>query len=173
MEVITSHAVYAGSFDPITKGHVHIISQAAPLFEKLTIAIGVNPTKKSYFKLTDRLSMLEDVATTIDASVATDYFEGQYLVDYAESIGAQYIVRGLRNSADFEAELTMAQINQKLNPRIRTVFFMADRAFADISSSSVKGLIGYRNWQKAVRKYLPVEIHANFFKAVDSNQNLG
>lgn len=167
------HAVYAGTFDPFTKGHQHVLSQAIPIFDTITLAIGINPAKKTLFTLDDRLAMLRDVASNSATPkdrwtrMRVSSFENLYLVDYAESIGAQYIIRGLRNAADFEYELSMAQINQGINPRIRTVFFMADRGFADISSSMVKGLIGPKDWQNVVKEYLPMEMWERFFKVVD------
>lgn len=156
-------AVYAGTFDPYTNGHDHIVRQAIPLFDSLTIAIGVNPAKKTKFSLADRLFMLQQAVGDYKATkieVAT--FDNKYLVNYAAEIGAQFIIRGLRNSADFEYELSMAQINKKLNPEIRTVFLMADRKYADVSSSMVKSLIGPTGWQAAVKNYIPSRMWEQF-----------
>jgi pantetheine-phosphate adenylyltransferase len=161
------HAVYAGTFDPFTNGHKHVLMQALPIFERITLAIGVNPAKKAMLSLENRLSMLRDVASA-QSNVKVSSFENLYLVDYAESIGARYIIRGLRNVADFEYELSISQINKGINPRIRTVFLMADREFADISSSMIKGLVGPRDWQKVVKEYLPMEMWDKFIKAVDT-----
>ena len=166
------HAVYAGTFDTITNGHKHVLTQAIPIFDTITLAIGVNPAKKTMFSLEDRLGMLRDVANVLmgvhpKTKIRVTSFENLYLMDYAESIGAQYVIRGLRNAADFEYELSIAQINKGINPRIRTVFFMADREFADISSSTVKGLIGPKDWEKVIKEYLPMEMWERFFKAVD------
>jgi pantetheine-phosphate adenylyltransferase len=164
----SQHAVYAGTFDPFTKGHEHVLMQAKPLFDRITLAIGVNPGKKTMFTLEDRLAMLRDVANQHNRMKVSS-FENLYLMDYAESIGARYVIRGLRNAADFEYELSIAQINKGINPRIRTVFFMADREFADISSSVVKGLIGPKDWQKVIKEYLPMEMWERFFKILDKN----
>lgn len=163
----SNHAVYAGTFDPFTNGHMHVLTQAIPIFDTITLAIGVNPAKKTMFSLEDRMGMLRDVALAHWEDIRVSSFENLYLMDYAESIGAQYVIRGLRNAADFEYELSIAQINKGINPRIRTVFFMADREFADISSSVVKGLIGPKDWEKVIKNYLPIEIWDRFFKAVD------
>lgn len=159
-------AVYAGTYDPWTKGHSHVLDQAAPLFSKITLAIGVNPAKKPLFSLDTRLSFLRDVAAAYD-NVRVDSFEGIYLVDYAERIGATHIIRGLRNVADFESELSLAQINLGINPRIRTVFFMADRAYADISSSNVKAMIGPEGWKDVVKDYIPMQMWNRFINSID------
>lgn len=160
------HAVYAGTFDPFTNGHKHVLTQATSIFDKITLAVGINPAKKTMLSLYDRLAMLCDVAGKF-SRMRVSHFENLYLVDYAESIGARYIIRGLRNVADFEYELSIAQINKGINPRIRTVFFMADREFADISSSMVKGLIGPKDWQKVIKEYLPMEMWERFLKVID------
>jgi len=159
-------AVYAGTYDPWTQGHSHVLQQAAPLFANITLAIGVNPAKKPYFDLDTRLAFLRDVAGEYN-NVRVDSFQGIYLVDYAESIGASYIIRGLRNAADFEYELSLAQINLGINPRIRTVYYAADRAFADISSSNVKGMIGPKGWKDVVKDYIPFTMWDRFIETVD------
>jgi len=159
-------AVYAGMYDPWTCGHSHVLQQAAPLFAKITLAIGTNPAKKPMFSLETRLAFLRDVAGEYN-NVRVDTFADVYLVDYAESIGATHIIRGLRNVADFEYELSLAQINLGINPRIRTVFFLADRAYADISSSNVKGIIGPKGWQEVVKEYIPYPMWNRFIETVD------
>lgn len=160
-------AVYAGTYDPWTQGHNHVLEQAVPLFSEITLAIGINPAKKPYFDLPTRLAFLRDVAAEFE-NVRVDTFQDIYLVDYAESIGATHIIRGLRNTADFEYELSLAQINLGINPRIRTVFFMADRAFADISSSNVKGMIGPNGWKEVVKDYIPFTMWDRFIETVDN-----
>jgi pantetheine-phosphate adenylyltransferase len=158
-----SKAVYAGTYDPFTNGHYHVLSQALPLFEEINLAIGINPAKKTMLSLADRQLLLADVAKT-NPKIVVSAFENEYLVNYAQRIEAQYIIRGLRNTTDFEYELSLAQINQKINPRIRTVFFMADRAYADISSSTVKALIGPVGWEEQVRSYIPEVMWDRFIK---------
>jgi pantetheine-phosphate adenylyltransferase/8-oxo-dGTP diphosphatase len=173
-------AVYPGSFDPFTNGHLEILNQAIPLFGKITLAVAVNPEKpNSMFGLEDRLAFLRDIASEamhsekieqyIQIAVGSYPVKGPgalYTVDYAESVGATHIIRGLRNGSDFEYEFAMAQINKGLNPKIRTVFFMADTDVSSVSSSMVRGLIGPQGWENAVKEYIPMCMWERFFKLV-------
>ena len=155
-------AVYAGSFDPVTEGHVHIIEQAARLFDRLIVAVGVNPAKKYTFTVEERLDHLRDVVLRMSitrnrykAEVVVAEFTNLYLVDFARSQEATHIVRGLRNVADFEFERSMRNINHDLAPEIESVFLMPNREFAEVSSSFVKGLVGPAGWESVVERYVP------------------
>jgi pantetheine-phosphate adenylyltransferase/8-oxo-dGTP diphosphatase len=170
-------AVYPGSFDPFTNGHLEILSQAIPLFDKITLAVAVNPLKSgSMFSLEDRLAFLRDVASEamggrLNIRIRVDSYPVKgpgalYTVDYAESIGATHIIRGLRNNSDFESEFAMNHVNSGLNSKIRTVFFMADSDTSAVSSSMVRGLIGPSGWENAVKEYLPMCMWERFFKLV-------
>jgi pantetheine-phosphate adenylyltransferase len=161
-----SIAVYAGTFDPFTDGHKHILTTAADLVDEVILAIGENPEKKTMFRLSDRLEMLADVAVAYP-NVKVQHFVNEYLVSYAQKIGAKYIIRGLRNPTDFTYEQTMYQINRSINPGIQTVFVMADAAYANISSSMVKGMIGPEGWRDVVVDYIPHEIRDRFFALLD------
>lgn len=150
--------VYAGSFDPLTIGHLWMIEQGAQLFEQLIVAVGVNPDKKQTFSVEDRLSMLRESCSSFrNVSVAS--FSNLYLIDYAESVGATHILRGIRSAADFEFERTMRNINGDLDPKICTVFLMPPRDIAEVSSSMVKGLIGPQGWRGIVKKYVPAPVY--------------
>lgn len=147
-------AVYAGSFDPITNGHLWMIDQGARLFNEFVVAIGINPDKKSTFSLEDRLAMLKEATKNIpNAEISS--FESKYLVNYANSIGAGYILRGIRNQADYEYERTMRHINSDFNNEITTAFLMPPREISEVSSSFVKGLIGPEGWEFAIERYIP------------------
>jgi pantetheine-phosphate adenylyltransferase len=144
-------AVYAGSFDPITLGHQWIIQRAAPLFDQLVVAIGVNPDKRATFTVDERLRLILETTSGI-ANCAAATFENKYLVDYANQIGAGYIIRGIRNEADFTFERAMRHINSDLRPEVLTLFLMPPRQLAELSSSMVKGMVGPEGWESVVQR---------------------
>ena len=151
-------AVYAGSFDPPTNGHLYMIREGAHLFDDLVVAIGANPDKKTLFSLEERVSLLRSITSDYrNVSVAT--FESRYLIDYAAQVGARYILRGIRNAHDFQYELTMRNVNSDLNPNVSTVFLIPPRDLAEVSSSFVKGLVGPRGWAKFLRGMVPAAVH--------------
>ena len=147
-------AVYAGSFDPITNGHLWMVEQGAKLFDELIVAVGTNPDKRYTFSPQERLQMLESAMET-DHRIRLASFDHKFLVHYASDVGAQYILRGIRNEGDYEYERGMRHINSDLRPEIVTVFLMPPREIAEISSSLVKGLIGPEGWESIVHKYVP------------------
>ncbi|MBA4389099.1 MAG: pantetheine-phosphate adenylyltransferase [Verrucomicrobia bacterium] len=151
-------AVYAGSFDPITNGHVWMIEQGAKLFDELVVAVGVNPDKRSTFSLDERLQMLRDSIGTLP-HVRVDSFENKFLVHYAASVGAQYILRGIRDTGDYEFERGMRHVNNDLQAETTTVFLMPPREISEVSSSLVKGLIGPKGWEKIVDQYVPRPVY--------------
>jgi pantetheine-phosphate adenylyltransferase len=148
------HAVYAGSFDPITNGHLWIIREASRLFDRVTVAIGVNPDKHYTFPLQTRLALLQEVLPERD-SLQITCFHNRYLVDYAAEIGAQYIVRGIRSAIDYGYEQAMRLINEDIRPEITTVFLIPSRNVAEVSSSMVKSLVGPAGWEEQVQRYVP------------------
>jgi len=129
-------AVYPGSFDPVTYGHVDIIERAARIFGAVYVAVSTNPEKASHFSLSDRLEMLKGAARKLK-NVKIESFSG-LLVDYAKKKKATVIVRGLRAISDFDYEFQMALTNRKMCGRIETVFFMTDSQYAYLSSSLVR-----------------------------------
>ena len=133
-------AIFPGSFDPITKGHVDIIRRSLPLFDELIIAIGVNSTKKYMFTLEQRKAF---ITTTFAAAttIKVDTYEG-LTVEYCNKIDAKFIVRGLRNPADFEFEKTITQVNRRLS-EIETVFLLTSADTSFISSSIVREVIPF------------------------------
>ena len=156
--------VYAGSFDPLTVGHLWMIEQGVGLFDRLVVAVGINPEKRYTFSLEERLALLRTSLKKFrNVSVAT--FSNRYLIDYAQSIGASHILRGIRSASDYEFERTMRNINGDLDRSICTVFLMPPRDIAEVSSSMVKGLVGPKGWQKVVRKYVPDPVYRQFLKS--------
>lgn len=151
-------AVYAGSFDPPTNGHLWMIREAQMLFDELVVAIGVNPDKRCTYTLEERKDMLKAITAGMH-NVHIASFENQYLVNYADSIGADYIVRGIRSASDYEYERSMRYINSDLQPEISTVFLLPPREFAEVSSTMVKGMVGPKNWQAMIKRYLPEPVY--------------
>lgn len=134
-------AIYPGSFDPVTLGHLDIIKRASGLFDKLIIGILVNPNKIPLFSLEERISMLREVTREIP-NIEITGFEG-LLVDYCRMNQIDGIIRGVRGAMDFDYELPMAQINQSLYPKTQTVFLAASPEYSYISSSGVKELASF------------------------------
>ena len=131
--------VFAGSFDPITRGHEDIVLKAMPLFDQIIIAIGVNIDKKSAFPLEDRIKWSENTFAEYPKVKVVSY-EG-LTVDLCKKMNANFIIRGLRNTTDFEYESIIAEANKKLNPDIETVFLLSDPNLRCISSTVVRDLI--------------------------------
>lgn len=155
--------VYAGSFDPLTIGHLWMIEQGAMLFEKLVVAIGINPDKRYKFSLEERLMMLRQSTKRI-SNVEITSFSDQFLIKYAQTVGANFILRGIRSESDYEYERGMRNINGDLSPNITTIFLMPPRDIAEISSSMVKGLVGPQGWEKIVRDYVPKPVYTCLLK---------
>lgn len=150
-------AVYAGSFDPPTNGHLWMIEQGLKLFDRLYVAIGSNPSKTYTFSIEDRIRLLDESIPSCER-LTISHFDNRYLVDYAKEVGAQYILRGIRSPADYEYERVMRHINGDMAPNITTSFLMPPRDIAELSSSMVKGLIGPDQWQGIVRRYVPAPV---------------
>jgi pantetheine-phosphate adenylyltransferase len=156
-------AIYPGSFDPITNGHVDLVKRALRVFDVVVIAIATNPGKDtSLFSLDERLSMVREVFKTLKERVEADSFE-KLLVDYAERKRAPVIIRGLRAVSDFEYEFQMAMMNHRLKPNVETFFMMTGESEFYISSRLVKevvslggnvaGLVPTNVLQKLKRKF--------------------
>jgi pantetheine-phosphate adenylyltransferase len=129
-------AVYPGTFDPITNGHLDIITRGIRLFDTIVVAILRNPDKEPLFPVDERVEILKAVVAPL-SSVRVEAFEG-LLVDYARERGAQAIVRGLRALSDFEYEYQMALMNQRLAPDLHTIYMMPSEAYSYVSSRLVK-----------------------------------
>ncbi len=129
-------AIYPGSFDPVTNGHLDLIERGAKIFDRLVVAVLRNLDKNPLFEVSERVEMLREVTRPWD-NVEVDIFDG-LLVDYARQRNAQVILRGIRAISDYEYELQMALMNRKLRPQIETVFMMPAEAYSYLSSRMVR-----------------------------------
>lgn len=132
-------AVFPGTFDPVTIGHQNIIKRGAELFDKIFVAVGVNPKKKTYFDLDTRIQCLQEVFKG-DENVVIDHYEG-LTVDYCKKVNAEFILRGLRSFEDFEYEKRIALVNKELSAKLETVFLYSTAEFGAVSSSFVREIL--------------------------------
>ena len=155
-------AIYPGSFDPITSGHLNIIRRAANIFDKLIVCVMVNSTKSPMFSLQERLDMVR-IAVGDIPNVEVDASD-EPLAEYAKRKGSCVIVKGLRAGSDFENEFQMALINHKINPDLDTMFLTAESQFMYLSSSTVKELGTYG---VDLSDFLPSEIIPDFQERIE------
>ncbi len=132
-------AVFPGSFDPITTGHVDLVRRALPLFDEIVVAIGVNSQKSALFNVDTRLSWISQCFAD-EPKVRADQFE-KLTAHYCQRIGAKYLLRGLRNASDFDYEKTISQLNQIVGDGLETVFLISQPAYSHISSTIVREII--------------------------------
>ena len=132
-------AVFPGSFDPITVGHVNLVERAMPLFDKIVVAVGINSSKKYLFSLEQRIEWLKLVFRGQE-KVEVDHFQ-HLTAHYCQKIGARYLLRGLRNASDFDYEKTISQVNHIVGEGIETVFLISQPEYSHISSTIVREVI--------------------------------
>lgn len=162
-------AVYAGSFDPLTNGHVWVIQRAVTLFDELTIAIGVNPDKNYFLSAEERKDCIQNVINDLNAEdcvVDVRVIKNQFLAKYAQSVKASCLIRGIRSEGDFSYEYAMAQANKTLAPGIESIYMMPPPHLAQVSSSLVKSLIGPEGWQDLVKGYVPPFVFESIKKKI-------
>lgn len=147
-------AVYPGSFDPVTKGHLDIIARSREVVDHLVVAVLENPRKVAMFSTEERVEMLKLVTAPFD-NVSVDYFRG-LLIDYASRNDSRVIIKGLRAISDFEFEFQMALVNQKLNPKIETLFMMTNSKYSYLSSSIVKEVASFGG---NIRHLVPPQVY--------------
>ena len=157
------NAIYPGSFDPVTIGHLNIIRRAAEIFDHLTVCVMVNAGKNPMFSLEERVALIQRVTRDLP-NVDVD-FSGELLAEYARKKGKCVIVKGLRAVSDFEYEFQMAAINHKLNPDLDTMFLTADHQYTYLSSSLVKELGHYG---ADLTDFLPPEIIPDFLEKMNA-----
>lgn len=146
-------AIFPGSFDPITCGHVSIIRRAIPLFDKIIVAIGVNTLKSTYFNLETRMKMIKAVFADVE-KVEVQSYSG-LTIEFCREVNAQFLLRGLRTAADFEFERSIGQINKQLNPDIETVFLLTQPEHTALNSSIVRDILRYKG---DVSQFVPAAV---------------
>ncbi len=149
-------AIFPGSFDPITLGHQDIIERASKLFDQVVISIGENSQKKYLFDIDQRIKWIEQIFKD-DKNVSVKCYSG-LTVDYCKAIGAKYIVRGVRTTADFDYEKNIAQLNQKMSPDIETILITSKPEYSHISSTIVREIIINKG---NTSSFLPQELRLN------------
>lgn len=132
-------AVFPGSFDPITKGHLELVLRAIPLFDEIIIALGINSQKKYLYSMEQRKAWLEQVFDSYP-SVQVDVYQG-LTAHYCKEKGAKYMLRGLRNSSDFDYEKTISQLNKIIGDGVETIFLISEPKYSHISSTIVREII--------------------------------
>lgn len=147
-----STAVFPGSFDPVTKGHMDLICRASKMFDALVLGVLINSSKQPLLTLEERVELLGEVTNKMP-NVRVEAFEG-LLVDFVDKCDADAIVRGLRSAGDFEYELPLAQANYKLNGRADTIFLATSPQYSYVSSSAVKELMRYN---ADISDFVPME----------------
>ena len=155
-------AIYPGSFDPITSGHLNIIRRAAKIFDRLIVCVMVNGAKTPMFSRQERVDMICRTVSDL-SNVEVDSSE-ELLAEYARTKGVSVIIKGLRAGSDFEAEFQMAQINRKLNPELDTVFLTSEHQYMYLSSSAVKELGKYN---VDLSEFLPQEIIPDYKQRIE------
>lgn len=148
-------AIYSGSFDIVTEGHLWMIKKGISLFDKLIVGIGTNPSKQTLFDFKTRKRLLESVCAGLADNLIIEDFGNLALVQFARDKNAQYILRGIRSVSDFDYERMLKNVNTDLDESIETVFLMPPKNLSEVSSSMVKGMLKIRGWEHIVTRYVP------------------
>ncbi len=159
-------AIYPGTFDPITKGHVDIIRRAHRLFQNIIIAVSPNPRKTPLFQLAERIDMVREATKDLQG-LSIEPFDG-LLVDFADNKGAIAIIRGMRAISDFEYEFQMALMNRQLNLNVETLFLMPSKEYVYLSSSLIKEVAGYGG---DISDLVPEVVSERLLKKISSRTN--
>lgn len=147
-------AVYAGSFDPPTLGHLWMMQQGAALFDELVVVSAVNPDKKGFLSAELRRVAMQSLLAELPPHVRMAELPQGFLAEYARSIGARWLLRGVRGVVDFEYEKTMARINAQMEPQLQTLFLTPPAELENVSSSLIRGFVGQPGWQRWVSPHV-------------------
>lgn len=156
-------AVYPGSFDPVTNGHLDVIERASKIFDEVIVAVLINPEKRGLFSIEERVELIQKVSSRLP-NVRVQSFSG-LLIDFLKQQDAKVILKGLRAVADFEYELQMSLMNKKLDPNVETVFMMTSAKNSYLSSSSVKQVAMFGG---CIKDLVPDEVIPDIIKKVNS-----
>lgn len=148
-------AIYSGSFDIVTEGHLWMIKKGVSLFDQLIVGIGTNPSKQTLFDFKTRKRLLESVCAGLADNLVIEDFGNLALVQFARDKNAQYILRGIRSVSDFDYERMLKNVNTDLDESIETVFLMPPKNLSEVSSSMVKGMLKIRGWEEITKRYVP------------------
>ena len=162
---VMATAVYPGSFDPITLGHLDIIKRTAAVFDKVIIGVLINKAKKPLFSIEERVELIKEVTKGIP-NVEIVSFNG-LLIDFSDKMKADVIVRGIRAVSDFEYELMMAQTNKQLNPDIETMFFATSAEYSFVSSSMIRELAAFNG---DITQFVPEEVSRRVYEKFGHNK---
>ena len=163
--------VYPGSFDPVTNGHLAIIEAGSKLFDKVVVAVAINPEKKYMFTAQERLDLVKNAVKGYSNVGAMQLCDGELLGSYFGDINHEYcLIKGLRTPEDFTYEKTMRHINSTLFPGMETFFYIPPKEVEDISSSMVKGLTKFTDWQRHINKFVPRCVVLAMIKKVEETR---
>jgi pantetheine-phosphate adenylyltransferase len=157
-------AVFTGTFDPLTLGHLDVIGRGRVLFDHLVVAIGINPSKQALFTIQERVELARLVVEPFP-NVSVEAFAEELTVQFVRRIGARVILRGLRTLSDMEYEFSMTMTNQRLDPSIETVFLMADGEYSHISSSLIKQVARFGK-EDALGRFVPPALVAPVMRKI-------
>lgn len=153
-------AIYSGSFDIVTEGHLWMIKKGVDLFDQLIIGIGTNPSKQTLFDFQTRKHLLEAVCSALSDKIKIEDFANLALVQFAHDKNAKYILRGIRSVSDFDYERMLKNVNTDLDETIETVFLMPPRHLSEVSSSMVRGMLKIQGWENIITRYVPPAMRA-------------
>lgn len=153
-------AVYAGSFDPPTLGHLWMVRTATSLFDELVVVIAYNPDKPGMLSIDERFSLWQQLCADMPGKVRVCTLNCGFLVEHARQLGACCLLRGIRNTVDFEYEKGMARINGSMEPQLPTLFLTPPPELENVSSSLIRGFLGQPGWQRWVSPHVPQAVFA-------------